>query len=252
MEPTTCPNCNHIIEQHFCRQCGEKKFRRINMKDVVSDFFSNFINLEGPILSTIKDLTLRPGKMIHDYLNGKRNKYYKPFQFYILATTVYFVFFYLWGYEMLEMFKDIGASYNTTASSVEMNEFQQKFREFYEKNMQKLNFLQIPVYAWLIWLFFKKKSGHSYTETLVTALYIMAQALVFGIISTFFVSIHPSLPLWIGLLFLLLYLPWCLKQLYQENIVPTIVKSIVIIFLGFLIQGILGGIISIAWILAFS
>ena len=88
------------------------------MKDIVGDFISNLINIEGPILNTVKDLSIRPGKMIRDYLNGNRNKYYKPFQFYILATTVYFLFFYLLGDEILEMFKDIGTSYNTTATEL--------------------------------------------------------------------------------------------------------------------------------------
>lgn len=249
MEKTNCPNCNHSIEENFCPNCGEKRFSRIEMKEVWSDFFSNLINIEGPILNTVKDLTLRPGKMINAYLSGKRRIYYRPFQFYILATTLYFIFFYLWGDDMLEMFMDIGADYNNRATSEQMNEFQQKVTAFQNENMRLFTFLQVPIYAWLIWLFFRKKSGHSFTETLVASLYIMAQALMFGIVATLFVFIHPSLFMIISSILLLLYLPWTLKQLYQETTSTTIFKSLAIILIATILYGLLMIIISTVWLI---
>lgn len=219
------------------------------MKEVWDDIISNLINIEGPILNTIIDLLIRPGKMIRDYLEGKRKNYYRPFQFYILATTLYFIFFYLWGNDMLEMFMDIGAGYNERATSEQMNEFQQKITNFQNENMRLFTFLQVPIYACLIWLFFRKKSGHSFIETLVTSLYIMAQALIIGIITTMFVAIHTSLPMILGALFLLIYLPWTLKQLYQQSLISTIFNSIAIIIIAFILYGILMVIISLAWLI---
>ncbi len=252
MENTNCPNCSHSIEDHFCTNCGEKRFKRIQMKDVWSDFISNLINIEGPILNTVKDLSIRPGNMIRDYLNGNRNKYYKPFQFYILATTLYFIFFYLWGNQMLEMFSDLGANYNTSASSEQIAKFQEKMSEFQQNNMRIFTFLQVPIYAWLIWLFFRKKSKQSFTETLVASLYIMAQALLFGVISTLFVFVHSSLPMIINTVLLLFYLPWVFKQLYNEPTFTTILKSLAIIIIGFALYGILMGIISLVWLILIS
>lgn len=247
MENTNCPNCNHIIKENYCPRCGEMKFCRITMKDVVSDFFSNLVNVEGPVLNTIKDLTLRPGAMIRDYLNGQRKKYYKPFQYYILAATLFFLFFYLWGNDMMEMFSDLGAEYNNMATTEQMNQTQQKFTEFQNENMRLFTFLQVPIYALLIWLFFSKKSGYSFTESMVVSLYIEAQTLVISIISSLSVFIHPILPMIIPGVFMLLYFPWVFKQLYQEKTGVTIFKSLTIIVCGFILFGFLMSVISLVW-----
>lgn len=190
--------------------------------------------------------------MIQSYLDGNRNKYYKPFQFYILATTLYFIFFYLWGNEMLDIFNDIGTSYNTTANKEQMHDFQQKITEFQQNNMRVFTFLQVPIYAWLIWMFFRKNSKHTFTETMVTSLYIMAQALMVGIITTLFIFIHSSLPMILSSIFLFLYLPWVFKQLYHQSIVYSILKSLAIIIFAFILYGILMAIISFVWIIIVS
>jgi len=248
MENSTCRNCGESSTKKFCPNCGEQQYKRIVMKDVLGDLISNLFELEGPILRTIKDLTIRPGKMISDYLNGKRKEYYKPFQYYILATTVYFIFFYLWGDEMMAMFSDIGASANTYGTTEEIKAFKQEMEEFQGDNQQFFIFLQIPIYSWLIWLFFRKKSGHSYTETFVSSLYILAQTLFFGIIFSFFELIHTGSSIIVNTVFMLIYLPLVLKQLYNEPTLKTILKSIAIFVLAALIYGLLMMIASIIWI----
>ena len=248
MDHPKCRNCGTPNTQNFCSNCGEQRYKRIVMKDVVGDFLSNLLAVEGPILKTAKDLTIRPGKMINDYLKGKRKEYYKPFQYYLLATTVYFIFFFIWGDEMLAMFSVMGADANTYGTADEIKTFQQKISTFQSDNMQLLTFLQIPIYAWLIWLFFKRKSGHSFTETLVASLYILGQMLMFGIISTLFAYINPKLTFIVSIVFTLLYLPWVLMEIYQENKFITLLKSWGIIALSFIIFGLLMGIIGVIWI----
>ena len=252
MDNQTCRNCGESNINNFCSNCGEQQYKRIVMKDVVGDFLSNLLAVEGPILKTIKDLTIRPGKMINDYLSGKRKNYYKPFQYYLLATAVYFVFFFIWGDELLAVFSVMGAEANTYGTTEEIQIFQQKVSDFQSDNMRILNFLQIPIYAWLIWLFFKKKSGHSFTETLVASLYILAQMLMFGIISTFFAYINPKLTFIVSMVFTFLYLPWVLIGLYQENKFITILKTLTIIALSFIIFGILMVIIAVVWVILTS
>ena len=248
MDNQTCRNCGEINTNNFCSNCGEQQYKRIVMKDIVGDFLSNLISLEGPILQTIKDLTIRPGKMINAYLNGQRKEYYKPFQYYILATTVYFIFYYLWGDEIMAMISDIGASANTYGTAEEINEFQKEMQEFQSENQKFFTFLQIPVYSWLIWLFFRKKSGHSYTEALVSSLYILAQGLLFGIVFILFEFVHTGSSLIVGTVFMLFYLPWVLKQLYNESTFKTILKSLAIFALASIIYGLLMMIVSVVWI----
>lgn len=238
MENNQCKNCGDITIKNYCPSCGEKKFKRINMKDVVGDFLSNLIAIEGPILRTIKDLSLRPGIMIDNYLNGKRKIYYKPFQYYLIATTAYFLFYYLWGDEMMAMFSDFGANANTTASVEEMHTYQREFSEFQNKHMRLFTFLQVPIYAWLVWLFFGRKKNHSFTESLVVSLYVTAQILFFGVISTLLVLINVKLSIYANLIFSLIYIPWVMIYLYKQNKFVTILKSLTIVVLDFILFGI--------------
>ena len=219
------------------------------MKDMVGDFLSNVVTLEGPILQTVKDLTIRPGKIINVYLNGKHKGYYKPFQYYILASTVYFLFFYLWGNEIMTMLSNLGADANTYATTDEITTLQKQMNNFQSKNMKFFTFLQIPIYSWLIWLFFRKSSNHSYTETLVTSLYIMSQALFFGIIFTFFEFFSSGLSIILSAVFMFIYVLWTLKQLYNDTTFKTILKSTTIIILAFILYGILMAIISLIWVI---
>jgi hypothetical protein len=249
MDSQNCRNCEKIITDTYCSHCGEQRFKRIKMNDLVSDFLSNLVTLEGPILHTIKDLTIRPGKMINSYLKGKRKGYYKPFQYYILATTLYFIFFYLLGDEMMKMVSNIGANANSYETTDQIKSFQQEMEKFQGENQKFLAFLQIPIYSWLVWLFFRKKSKHSYTETLVACLYILAQSLFFGIVFTFFEFISSGSSIIIGVIFMFIYLPWALKQLYKESTLITILKSTSILVLSFILYGLLMAIISIIWLI---
>ncbi|MBE7441418.1 MAG: DUF3667 domain-containing protein [Flavobacteriales bacterium] len=251
MENNQCRNCGEITIKEYCSNCGEKKYKRINMKDVVGDFLSNLIAIENPILRTIIDLSLRPGIMIDNYLNGKRKIYYKPFQYYLLATTIYFLFFYLWGNELMSIFSDFGANTNTTASIEELNNFQLEFTEFLNKHMRLFTFLQVPIYAWLIWLFFGRKKKHSFTESLVVSLYVTAQVLIFGVISTLLVLVNAKLSIFANLIFSFIYFPWVMIYLYKLNKLHIIFKSFIIVVLGFILFGIIMIIVSMFWYILF-
>ena len=251
MENNQCQNCGDVTVHNYCPGCGEKRFKRINIKDVVGDFLSNLITVEGPILRTIKDLSLQPGLMINDYLNGKRKIYYKPFQYYLLATTVYFLFYYLWGNEVMSMYSDFGANANTTGTVEEINTFQREFNDFLNNNMRLLTFFQVPIYAWLIWLFFGRKNNHSFTESLVISLYLSAQVLFFSVLSTLLVFINPELTIAVNVIFGLIYIPWAMLYLYKGNKWVTVLKSLGIAVLAFILFGILMFVISILWYIIF-
>ena len=247
MENNQCQNCGDVTINNYCPGCGEKRYKRINIKDVVGDFLSNLVTVEGPILRTIKDLSLRPGTMITDYLNGKRKIYYKPFQYYLLATTVYFLFFYLWGNELMSMFANIGANANTTGTVEEIKTFQQEFSDFQNNNMRLFTFFLVPIYAFLIWLFFGRKNNHSFTESLVISLYVSAQVLLFSLLSTLLVYINLQLSIVVNMIFGIIYITWVMFYLYKAKKWVIILKSLTIVVLAYILFGILMAIITILW-----
>lgn len=53
--------------------------------------FNGFISFDAKFWQTFIPLLIKPGKVSHDFINGKRAKYSNPFQFYITVSIFFFV-----------------------------------------------------------------------------------------------------------------------------------------------------------------
>ncbi|MEP0367744.1 MAG: DUF3667 domain-containing protein [Cyclobacteriaceae bacterium] len=102
MDPKTCLNCDHPTSGHFCSNCGQStKAHRITFSETIDDFLSSTFALQGPLMHTIWMLIVRPGKMLHEFLDGKRKAYYKPVSFFVLMTVIYLLVRELINYDPL-------------------------------------------------------------------------------------------------------------------------------------------------------
>jgi len=77
-----CKNCNNLYDGNYCNHCGQSaNTHEINFKSILHEVQHSLLHIDKGILYTTKELLLRPGKTISDYLNGKRVKHFKPFAF---------------------------------------------------------------------------------------------------------------------------------------------------------------------------
>lgn len=86
----TCKNCGETAGDKFCSHCGQSTHTdRINIHDIVHDFLHGILHVDSGILYTIKELAIRPGKTIRNYLAGKRVRYFKPLAYFFILATVF-------------------------------------------------------------------------------------------------------------------------------------------------------------------
>jgi hypothetical protein len=84
----TCQSCGTQFQGNFCPRCGQSaRIGRFSFKTA----FLLFLDIWGMgnrgMFRTLRDLMLRPGYMIRDYLSGCQSAYFPPFKmFFILAT----------------------------------------------------------------------------------------------------------------------------------------------------------------------
>ncbi len=84
----TCQSCGTEFQGNFCPRCGQSaRVGRFSFKTA----FLLFLDIWGignrGMFRTIRDLLLRPGYMIRDYIGGCQSAYFPPFKmFFILAT----------------------------------------------------------------------------------------------------------------------------------------------------------------------
>jgi len=85
-----CKNCGNSYEGQFCNECGQKaQTSAINFKYVLNEIGSSVFQLEKGLFYTIKELFIRPGHSIREYLEGKRVKHFRPISFLFLTSTIY-------------------------------------------------------------------------------------------------------------------------------------------------------------------
>ncbi len=87
-----CLNCGMSFSGNYCPNCGQdSKTKKLTFKHIVTNFFSGFLNIDSGFLNTIVCLIYRPGYMIYDFLQGKRIKYFKPFQTLFTLALLYLI-----------------------------------------------------------------------------------------------------------------------------------------------------------------
>lgn len=87
----TCLNCNHVVDQRFCPNCGQENTdTRKTFHHLFVHFFEDLTHYENAFWKTIKNLLLRPASLTKEYLSGKRLSYLAPVRLYIFISFVTF------------------------------------------------------------------------------------------------------------------------------------------------------------------
>lgn len=84
-----CRSCDAPLHGRYCSACGEShEYDRLELAVLAEDALEGVINLDTRALRTIGDLSIAPGKVCRDYLDGRRVQYINPFK-YALATFAF-------------------------------------------------------------------------------------------------------------------------------------------------------------------
>lgn len=80
-----CKNCGNRFEGIYCSYCRQlAETHRITWRELAHQLPHALFHADKGVLYTIKELTIRPGHSIRDYLSGKRAYHFNPLLFLIL------------------------------------------------------------------------------------------------------------------------------------------------------------------------
>ena len=82
-----CSNCGVETDSPYCPNCGQRRIKRFTWSHIFHIFLKS-IEFEKGFLYNLKNLTLRPGKTIHEYIGGKTKSYLNPITYFILIITI--------------------------------------------------------------------------------------------------------------------------------------------------------------------
>ena len=118
-EHHTCPFCGEEYEGNFCPQCGlEPELKYVTWRSSVPDFL-NIWNLgSSAVFRTMKHLLWRPGYMINDWLNGRRQLYFSPVLSLVTACFIFGLCMYIRGLEFPEWDDVVELGVDTDSATV--------------------------------------------------------------------------------------------------------------------------------------
>lgn len=195
---------------------------RVDRKYAVEEFL-NLIGYERGFLFTIRELLLRPGKLIHHYLNTDRNACTKPVTFLILCSVIYSL---ITSYLEVDLLSEeqLKKQYGTSSVNDVML--------WVQNNYGYANILMLVFIAFWTKRFFRKYSYNIY-EIGVLLCFIMGEGMLWF-------SIHPIVTKFVSntvfdsvfYLSILFYVAWAIGQFFEKGF-KSFLKALFAYLLGF-------------------
>ncbi len=224
--------------------------------------FLNAFNMERGLIPTLRDLLLRPGKVVNYYIEGNKEKYFSPGRFFVTAFAIYAIYILL--FPSMEP--------NTNNSSIN-NKYISSILTFLDNNpMVAYAFIVIPVNT-IVSRFLFYTYGLNLAKHFVIHVYCMCFLLIMdGLLMMVFdllfqdemnkLIVNEVLPSGrplqirfkiflyaiVSSLVQIIYYAFAFKQIFQIRAYHAILKSLLLVFgffIFFILIGIGGGILTV-------
>lgn len=257
-EQHDCATCGTHYQGNYCPRCGQSaKIGRYSFKNA----FMLFLDVWGlgnrGMFRSIRDLLLRPGYMIRDYLNGMQMAYFPPFQMFFLLCALSLVVdtgFNIQGVNRMKQQKKeanemvLGTNTEqekankieikvtqqpdkattkeaekTELANEEFNRIAEKGSEWMEQHMSLFSLICLLVFSIPLWLLFRHGPNIPdirLSECFVSMVYVVNMLLIFGIIPSLFCFSMKGEIIYTLLTLMLMIIP--LKQLFGFSYWGTI------------------------------
>ena len=202
-EEHDCPTCGTHYQGNYCPRCGQSaKIGRYSFKKA----FLLFLDVWGlgnrGMFRTLRDLLLRPGYMIRDYLKGMQMAYFPPFKMLFLLTTLSILVAHglnITGTSQTERQKQEvmsmqGTSYEAAGGDAAQGQdfgtlWVNKVFEVQERFPNLLSLGSIVFMSIFLYIFFRKSRNFDhlrYSEFFIAMVYTANMISIYEIVMTFF------------------------------------------------------------------
>lgn len=171
----TCKNCGHRFEGKFCNNCGQTAdTERIDFHYLKHEIPHSFFHINAGLLYTSKQLFIRPGHSIREYLEGKRVKHIQPLSFVLILAGFYILLCHWFHLNLFTLSHEAGSKVLVHNDSV-------NFDEYMLKNFGWLTLATIPLYTVGTFVCFHSQ-GYNFVEYLILNTFKAGQRLILQII----------------------------------------------------------------------
>jgi len=231
-----CLNCREqdLTDANYCPNCGQStNTRRFSISVFFKrDFIQSIFTIDKGFFFSLRWLLKNPGKMVYQYINGKRARFLSFGSFYMVLLGFFIFFSYFNELQMIDVL------------NMEGNEETKEIFDFYEQSPKISNIVQIPVVAFFSWIFFWTDKIN-FSEHLVINVYRQSFELLFlllhAILSLLTTSIFiQEIGYWVAMSFISFYTIWLYSGFfinYFKSKMQVVIISIFCYFISILLGG---------------
>jgi len=215
-----CKKCKKELNGNYCSSCGyPKELKRIDKRYII-DEIGSVLNFDRGIFYTIKELLIRPGKTIREFILDDRNRLVKPIVFIIVSSLIYTIAQHIFHFED-----------GYVNSSLNEDSAVAVIFKWVSGNYGYANFLMAIFIAFWIKIFFKKY-GYNFFEILILLCFVMGIGMLlfalFGIADSL-IDLKIINKVYIIGIF---YIFWAIGQFFDKKRYINYLKAFFAYFLG--------------------
>ena len=207
-----------MSEETSQSQNEDKNVKRINFSYILHEI-NHLLHLESGFFYTVKELAIKPGKLVRNFILNDRTKATKPLIFLIFCGTIFTLVFHFLHIDYI--FFSLGDNIGDFDQYLK----KETINDWLNSHIGYACLLIGITIAFWISIFFKRHNYNIY-EIIVLLCYSMGQALLFITIFTLLsyltkIKILPT----IGIISSYLYIFWSIGQFFGEKKIINYVKS---------------------------
>lgn len=219
-----CPNCNADIAEKYCGNCGQAATLKRIDQHYISHEIQHLLHFEKGFFYTAKELLLRPGSAIREFVNDNRSKHMKPIAYLILTSVLYTI---------VAHFFHADEIYNEREKILFENPSVAMLQHWVQTHYGYANIMMGVFIAGCLRLFFRKYR-YNFFEMVILLCFVMGEGMLFLTLQAFFVSLITKQAFIVILTGLsVIYPTWAIGQFFDKNKVSSYIKAMFAYLLGY-------------------
>lgn len=236
--------CGKELTGNFCANCGEKRLnpsKDYSIGKFLEQTVDGFTHFDSKFLRSFKALLFKPGFLTLEFIHGRKTRYMKPVQIFIIASVLFYLIFpkvstfyaslidlrenNLYGFDVTKVINE-KVKVDETSEQIVIREVE---KEASHKSKAFL-FLLIPFWGFSFYLLFWKSNSFYVPHVIfsIHSLSFLIVLLVIYYLSAFAIGIRRigDFELIFFAVIYITYLFMAIRKVYQRSIVASAIKSI--------------------------
>lgn len=231
-----CTSCNLELTGKYCSNCGQPaNIKRINGHYILHEI-EHVLHFERGILFTIKELLIRPGQNVREFIVKDRSKLVKPIIFIIISSLIYTLITHF--FHLKEEYISFNDTTNPTANLI---------FKWFQGHYGYGNIITGVFIAFWLKLFFKKYD-YNFFEILILLCFVIGISMLIFSVFAILEGLTKLTLMKVSGMISIIYSSWAIGQFFDQQkwtsyfkamvsyILGLLTFSVTVIFLGLLID----------------